>query len=402
MADNPPQVPNMKQCLHPHQISLPEPPSAVQRCNRALALIATLALLLALAGIACSESNAKIAFTSDRDGSEELYIMNADGSDVTRLTDTGGHISYDHRWSPDGRRIAFASDQSGNYEIYVMNADGSGLTQLTHSDRDDYNLAWSPDGQRIAFVSHRPADLVLPGALSRMRIYGSDSAQMLGNFDICLVNSDGSGLTRLTDDAGNDFNPSWSPDGQSIVFISDRDGDSDIYTVDSDGSGLTRLTHSREREMFPSWSPDDQHIIFFTWPSDTGLMIMHMMNPDGSGRTKLIHQDVEIDSLHSFPVMSPDRLRVERVVSFADPNGDDEYEIYIMNPDGSGLTQLAVADDYQGPRDEHPILFSASIYVRGGWDGNDEIYIMNPDGSGLVRLTDNTSRDFAPHLAPTP
>ena len=72
-----------------------------------------------------------------------------------------------------------------------------------------------------------------------------------------------------------------------------------------------------------------------------------------------------------------------------------------MNPDGSGLTQLAVADNYQGPRDEHPVLFSASIYVRGGWDGNDEIYIMNPDGSGLVQLTDNTSRDFAPHLAST-
>ena len=129
---------------------------------------------------------------------------------------------------------------------------------------------------------------------------------------------------------------------------------------------------------------------------------MHMMNPDGSGRTRLIHQDVGIESLHSFPVMSPDRQRVERVVSFADPNGDDEYEIYIMNPDGSDLTQLTVTDNYQGPRDEHSILFSASIYVQGGWDGNDDIYIMNSDGSGLVRLTDNTSRDFAPHLAPTP
>ncbi len=396
MADNPPQVPNMKQCLHPHQISLPEPPSAVQRCNRALALIATLALLLALAGIACSESNAKIVFISDRDGSEELYIMNADGSDVTRLTDTGGHISYDHRWSPDGRRIAFASDQSGNYEIYVMNADGSGLTQLTHSDRDDYNLAWSPDGQRIAFVSHRPADLVLPGAFSRMRIYGSDSAQMLGNFDIYLVNSDGSGLTQLTDDAGNDFNPSWSPDGQSIVFISDRDGDSDIYVMNSEGSDLTRLTHSREGEMLPNWSPDGHRILFYTWPSDADLMILHMMNPDGSDLTQ-VHPNAEIGSYHSFPVLSPDWQRVERVVSFADPDGDDDYEIYLANADGSDLTQLTIAENYQGPRDEQPLVFSTTIY-----DGNDDIYIMNPDGSGLVRLTDNTSRDFAPHVAPTP
>ena len=86
-------------------------------------------------------------------------------------------------------------------------------------------------------------------------------------------------------------------------------------------------------------------------------------------------------------------------MSFADPNGDDDYEIYIMNPDGSDLTQLTVADTYRGARDEEPIVFSTTTYDA---DGDDEIYIINPDGSGLVRLTDNTSRDFAPHLAPTP
>ena len=226
----------MKQCLHPHQPSLPEPPSAVRRCNRALALIATLALIVALAATACAEQDARIAFISDRNGNEELYVMNADGSDVTRLTDTGGHISYDHRWSPDGRRIAFASDQSGNYEIYVMNADGSGLTQLTHSDRDDYNLAWSPDGQRIAFVSHRPADPVLPGALRRIRIYGSDSAQRLGNFDIYLVNSDGSGLTQLTDDAGMQFQPQLvARRPEHRVYLRPRRGLRHIH------SGLRRL-----------------------------------------------------------------------------------------------------------------------------------------------------------------
>ena len=216
-----------------------------------------------------------------------------------------------------------------------------------------------------------------------------------------MVNADGSGLTQLTDDAGRDFNPSWSPDGQRIVFTSDRDGDPDIYLVNADGSGLTQLTHNRELEFFPSWSPDGQRILFYTWPT-SGNPEMYMMNAAGSGLITQLTYSVEIDSLHSFPVMSPDRQRVERVVSFADPNGDDEYEIYIMNPDGSGLTQLAVTDNYQGPRDEHPILFSSSIYVQGGWDGNDEIFIMNPDGSGLVRLTDNTSRDFAPHLAPSP
>ena len=124
---------------------------------------------------------------------------------------------------------------------------------------------------------------------------------------------------------------------------------------------------------------------------------IYVMNADGSGRTKLIHPDVEIESLHSFPVLSSDWQRVERVVAFSDPDGNDDYEIYIMNPDGSGLTQLTVADSYQGARDEQSVVFSTTIY-----DGDGEIYLMNPDGSGLVQLTDNTSRDFAPHLAPLP
>ena len=383
----------MKQCPHPHLPSLPEPASAVQRPNRLAASLLALALLIALAAIACSQPDAKIAFISDRDGSEELYVMNADGSDVTRLTDTGGHIACCPRWSPDGRRIAFTSDQNGNNDIYLMNADGSGLTQLTHSDRDDFNTAWSPDGQRIAFVSHRPADLILPSALAMMSADGSDLAEMVGDFDIYLVNADGSDLTQLTDSAGTELNPSWSPDGQRIVFISDRDGDSDIYTVNADGSGLTQLTHSREFEFFPNWLPDGQRIMFTTWPTDRDPE-MHLINADGSGRTKLTH-DVEIGSYHSLPVFSPDMQRVERVVLFANLDGDDgDNEIYIANADGSDLTQLTIADSYQGARDEKPLVFSTTIYDE---NGGGEIYIMNPDGSGLVRLTNNTSRDFAPH-----
>ena len=388
----------MKERLHIYPPSLPEPRSAVQRPNRLTASFLTLALIVILTAIACAEQDPKIAFISDRDGNEEIYVMNADGSDVTRLTDTRGNISSYPKWSPDARRIAFSSGQSGNGEIYVMNADGSDLTQLTHSDRDDSNPAWSPDGRRIAFMSGRPGDLVLPGALAMMNADSSGLAQLAADiFDIYLVNADGSDLTQLTDDAGRDFFPSWSPDGQSVVFMSDRDGDPDIYLVNADGSGLTQLTHNGELEFFPNWSPDGQRILFYTWLTD-GNPELYMMNADGSDRTRMTH-NIEMASYHSFPVMSPDRQRVERIVSFSDPDGDDDYEIYIMNPDGSDLTQLTVADTYRGARDEEPIVFSTTTYDAGG---DDEIYIMNPDGSGLVQLTDNTNRDFAPHMAPTP
>ena len=84
-----------------------------------------------------------IAFTSDRDGNEEIYTMNADGSNVTRLTDDAGRNKRP-TWSPDGRMIAFYSDRSGNFEVYVMAIDGSGVTQLTdHPDFDGFP-SWQP------------------------------------------------------------------------------------------------------------------------------------------------------------------------------------------------------------------------------------------------------------------
>src|SRR5688572_23578124 len=94
-------------------------------------------------------SNEQIAFYSERDGNQEIYVMNAaDGSNQTRLTSVNANDS-DPSWSPDHTKIAFESDRDGNANIYVMNADGSALTRLTDDPADDLNPTWSPDGTEI-------------------------------------------------------------------------------------------------------------------------------------------------------------------------------------------------------------------------------------------------------------
>ncbi|MDQ3854540.1 MAG: hypothetical protein M3299_17110, partial [Thermoproteota archaeon] len=98
-----------------------------------------------------AEPNEQIVFFSERDGNQEIYIMNAaDGSNQTRLTSVNASDS-DPSWSPDGAKIAFESDREGNSNIYVMNTDGSGLTQLTDNLANYSNPRWSPDGTKIAF-----------------------------------------------------------------------------------------------------------------------------------------------------------------------------------------------------------------------------------------------------------
>ena len=117
-----------------------------------------------------------------------------------------------------GDLIAFTSDRDGDYEIFVMNADGSEVRQLTDNDDDDGLPAWSPDGKRIAFTSDRG-----------------------DKFEIFVMNSDGTEVRQLTDNDDSDWSPSWSPDGKRIAFTSDRYGDWEIFVMNADGSNVVSL-----------------------------------------------------------------------------------------------------------------------------------------------------------------
>ena len=303
----------------------------------------------------------RIAFSADRDGNSEIYVMNADGSGPTNLTHNPADDTYPS-CSPDGNKIAFVAIRDGNDEIYVMNADGSGPTNVTHHAGVDVYPSWSPDGRRIAFSSGRD-----------------------GNREIYVMNADGSGQARLTNNAASDSSPAWFPDGRRIAFSSTRDGNAEVYVMKADGSGQANLTHNAADDGYPSWSPDGKRIALIS--DRVGDNEVYAMSADGSGQTNLTHNAAD----EQFPSWSPDGRQI-----VFDSNREGDYEVYGMNADGSEQTNLTA----NGASDFHPSWSPGPSVARtligaAGTDGGENppfgahrpLAIVGLDPDGLASAT---------------
>ncbi len=277
-----------------------------------------------------------IVFVSARDGNDEIYRMQPDGSGQTRLTNNTTR-DYAPAWSPvsghvegtntsTNARIAFASHRDGNTDIYIMHADGSNLIRLTtHAEVDD-SPAWSPDGTQLAFVSHRdgnPEIYVMPVPPDMPAASGSGSTSIKGK------------VVRLTKNAVADGAPTWSPDGTNIAFSSFRSENHDIYVMNRDGSEQINLTMNPGRDLDPAWSPDGTQIAFCSFRGRQ--FDIYVMYADGSEQTNVTPNAMS----GMAPVWSPDGASLA-FHSFQ--NG--KYSIYTMNTDGSGQTLLTGGETF--------------------------------------------------------
>ncbi len=263
----------------------------------------------------------------------ETWVMNADGSDQKRLLSI---TARSRKWSPDSTQVVFSSKSSKEdySDIYVIDADGGNLTQLTDtSDFSEGSPDWSPDGTRI--------------------IYSVEG-------EIWVMNADGSNQKRLLIKA---YSLEWSRDSTQIVFSSGsaKGFDSDIYVIDADSGNLTQLTDTRDYdESSPTWSPDGTQIVFSSYSHKEEKSDIYVIDADGSNKRKLTRSKDMI--AYSRPAWSPDGSKIVFV--------SNEYKMVI----------------------EHS-YFHSDIGMVTTWEKQhwrDEIWVMNADGSHKTCLTDNS------------
>lgn len=300
----------------------------------------------------------KIAFSSYRQGASgnfEIYVVNADSANATRLTNDTTISNLYPEWSPDGRKIVYVQHSSSGYAIYVMNSDGTNQIRLSTNAGDDWDErpTWSPDGGKILMAgiyvmnSNGSNQHVL--ASGRSPVWSKDGTKIAFTMnppfeiynELFTINVDGTNQRQITHDSAYVRYPNWSPNGAKIAFLSQRDGNNELYTINADGTNLLRLTNDAGNDIFPYWSPDGTTILFVS--NRDGYNQVYRMNSDGTNQTRLTNDIISNSFPEGYPPpqWSPDGTKIVYVHGYF----MNDMGIYLMNSDGTNQQRLATGLD---------------------------------------------------------
>ncbi len=262
-----------------------------------------------------SPDGTTILYSLVQGSSWKIYRMDADGSNQVWL---GQHYGYSAVYSPDGSKIAYGDDSDGDGEIFVMDADGNHVVQLTNNDVNEGGLIqWSPDGQRILFsaFTYNPGNSIS---------------------SLVIINADGSNRKTITPSGVSDSEPSWSPDGSRIAFVSDSSAGHDLFTVQPDGKNRKQLTTSGGAND-PDWSPDGTKIVYVNNQGENHEI--RSLGADGSGDT-LLYAYKGLYSSGGYPLWSPDGSMVAFAGVDTDNYGTEAQNIYVLDVNTKFVKQL--------------------------------------------------------------
>jgi Tol biopolymer transport system component len=274
----------------------------------------------------------------------------------------GAVLALPAQAAPGDRPILFDSNRGGQVDLWRMNSDGSGLTRLTNDKVEDRFAALSPNGKLIAWTRGG---------------FGPTA-------EIWVMNSNGTGRRQVTFNQFPEIRVSWSPDGTRLSYRSTRDGNADIYTINIDGTGELRLTTDPAEDAFADWSPDGTRVAFTS--DRSGTSAVYTMATDGSDVRRLTPDSLPAGQ----PQWSPD-MRLAFADGFCATCG--ESDIWVMNADGSGATQVTNTAENELPggwsKDGTRIVVDFSTLTSGHLSKGDIAVVAVASGA-TTNLT-NTS-----------
>jgi len=247
----------------------------------------------------------KVIFVSDRDGNEEIYMMDYDGKNQTRLT-FNHDLDYMPAWSADGRKIAYTAYKDSRAALYILDIYNQERIKVFDKGTP-FGASFSPDGKKMAFCSQEEG----------------------GNSEIYVCTSDGKNIRQLTYNKAIDTAPTWSPTSRQIAFTSDRSGTPQIYIMDAEGSNVTRISFGGTYHDAPSWSPAGDMIAYVSRVNQ--IFDIYVLNL----RTKQIVKLTESNARNESPCWSPDG----RHIIFSS-NLTGSIQLYTIDYDGRNLRRL--------------------------------------------------------------